>query len=238
MEVSGIGIAFIADTFLSAMRMLFAALSLLFASALSAETFSFTVIGIDCAACAPPIVKTLQSVAGVTNPRVDTKKSIATVDIPPGFDKNKIREAVIASGFGVVFPGEKPKSGIDALPEDVVRTLDIKTDTSGRRADIAKLVVPGKITIIDFYADWCGPCRVLENRLEHLMAGGRRNELAIRRLNIGKWDNALAKQATHEFKLEALPYIRVYDRKGQFVQAVTGGMWDEVLASLEKAEQR
>jgi copper chaperone CopZ/thiol-disulfide isomerase/thioredoxin len=216
------------------MRSFFAVLSLLFASALSAETFSFTVIGIDCAACAPPIVKALNGVEGVTNPRIDTKKSIATVDIPAGFDKNRIRTAVTASGFGVVFPGEQPKSGIDALPEEIVRTLDIKTDTSGRRADIAKLVVPGKITIVDFYADWCGPCRVLENRIEHLMAGGR-TELAVRRLNIGKWDNELAKQATHEFHLEALPYIRVYDANGKFVTSVTGGMWDEVLAALEKA---
>ena len=216
------------------MRSLLAALSLLAASALSAETFSFTVIGIDCAACAPPIVKALNSVDGVTNPRIDTKNGIATVDIPAGFDKDRIRTAVTASGFGVVFPGEQPKSGIDALPEDVVRTLDIKTDTSGKRADIAKLVVPGKITIVDFYADWCGPCRVLENRIEHLMAGGR-TELAVRRLNIGKWDNELAKQATHEFQLEALPYIRVYDANGKFVTAVTGGMWDEVLAALEKA---
>ncbi|HKR62138.1 MAG TPA: thioredoxin domain-containing protein [Thermoanaerobaculia bacterium] len=218
------------------MRSLIVAFCLLFATTLAAETFSFTVIGIDCAACAPPIVKALSGVDGVTNPRIDTKKGIATVEIPAGFDKDRLRTAVTASGFGVVFPGEQPKSGIDALPEDVVRTLDIQSDTSGKRADVAKLMVPGKITIIDFYADWCGPCRVLENRIEHLMAGGR-SDLAVRRLNIGKWDNELAKQATREFHLEALPYIRVYDKQGKFVTSVTGGMWDEVLAAIEKASR-
>jgi thiol-disulfide isomerase/thioredoxin len=217
------------------MRKLFAAVIFFFATALSAESFSFTVIGIDCAACSPPIVKALSSIRGVSNPRVDTTRSTATVDIPAGFDKNRIREALTSLGFGVVFPGEQPKNGIDSLPEEVRRTLDIKTDTSGQPADIARLVVPGKITILDFYADWCGPCRVLENRLEHLMAGGH-TQLAVRRLNIGKWDNGLAKQATREFKLAALPAIRVYDRKGQFVVAVTGGMWDEVLAAIEKAD--
>jgi copper chaperone CopZ len=231
------GIALRAGAFHPPMRIFLAALCFFTALAASAETFSFTVIGIDCAACAPPIVKALNGVDGVTNPRIDTKKSIATVDIPAGFDKDRIRTAVTASGFGVVFPGEQPKNGIDGLPEEIVRTLDIKSDTSGQRVEIARLLVPGKITIVDFYADWCGPCRVLENRIEHLMAGGRK-DLAVRRLNIGKWDNALAKQATHEFRLAALPYIRVYDAEGRFVTEVTGGMWDEVLGAIDKASDK
>ena len=211
--------------------------SLFFAGFVSAETLSFKVVGIDCALCGPPIVKALQAVDGVTNARVDAKKSIATVDVPAGFDREKIRSAVTGAGFGVVLPGEKPSARIEPLPHDVVRTLDIVTNTSGKRADIAHLVVPGKVTIIDFYADWCGPCRVLETRLEHLMAGGKKN-IAIRRVNIGKWDNEAAKQVTREFHGEALPYIRLYDKNGRFVTAVTGGMWDEVLAGIAKAEAR
>jgi hypothetical protein len=30
----------------------------------------------------------------------------------------------------------------------------------------------------------------------------------------------------------------VYSADGKFVKAVTGGMWDEVLGALEKAEKR
>jgi hypothetical protein len=67
------------------------------------------------------------------------------------------------------------------------------------------------------------------------MNGGKPN-LAVRRVNIGKWDNDAAKQAT-ELHAEALPYIRVYDARGKFVTAVTGGMWDEVLAAIGKAER-
>jgi len=57
----------------------------------------------------------------------------------------------------------------------------------------------------------------------------------VRRVNVGKWDNDAAKQATREFRLEALPYVRVYDAKGKFVGAVTGGSWDDVLKTIEKA---
>jgi copper chaperone CopZ len=197
------------------------------------QTLTFKVIGIDCAACGPPIVRALGAVDGVKNPRVDVKAGTATVDIPSQFDREKLRAAVSNAGFAAVFPGETRRE-IEPLPADVVKSLDIRAYTDGRRVDIPSLLAPGKITIVDFYADWCGPCRVLETRLQHLMAGGK--SLAVRRVNIGKWDNDAAKQAT-ELRAAALPYLRVYDAHGKFVTAVTGGMWDEVLAAIQKAER-
>lgn len=207
---------------------------LLLASALtaSAETFTFTVVGMDCAACGPPIVKTLNAVEGVKNAKVDWKSQSATVELAPDFDRQKIRAALTNAGFESIFPGEQRKE-IEALPAEVVKTLDIREYRDGKRVDVAKLMAPGKITIVDFYGEWCGPCRVLETRLQHLMRG--QGNLALRRVDIGKWDNEAAKQATREFHAEALPYIRVYDAKGKFVASVTGGMWDEVLNAIAKA---
>lgn len=195
---------------------------------------TFHVVGIDCAACAPPIARALTAVSGVRNVKVDAKAKTATVDVPPQFDREKLREAVSNAGFVAVFPGEKPRD-FEPLPAEALKSLDVRSYTDGRRVDISKIVAPGKVTIVDFYADWCGPCRVLETRLEHLMAGDKKN-LAVRRVNIGKWDNDAAKQAT-ELRARSLPYIRVYDAHGTFVRAVTGGMWDEVLAAIEKAER-
>jgi copper chaperone CopZ len=202
------------------------------ATAASAETFTFTVVGMDCAACGPPIVKTLASVDGVKNAKVDWKSQTATVELPSSFDKQKIRTALTNAGFESVFPGEVRKE-IEALPEEIVKTLDIVEYKDGRRVDVTRIMAPGKITIVDFYGQWCGPCRVLETRLQHLMRG--KKNLALRRVDIGKWDNEAAKQATREFQAEALPYIRVYDANGKFTGSVTGGMWDEVLAMLAKA---
>ena len=196
-------------------------------------SLTFKVIGIDCSACAPPVIKALTSVDGVKNARVDTTAKTATVEIPADFDREKLRTAMSNAGFQAVFAGEKPRD-IEPLPAAVLKTLDIESYTDGRRVDIEKIVAPGKVTIVDFYADWCGPCHVLETRLQHLMQG--RKNLAVRRVNIGKWDNAAARQAT-ELRAEALPYIRVYDARGKFVTAVTGGMWDEVLGAIEKAER-
>jgi copper chaperone CopZ len=206
---------------------------LLFAATASADTFTFTVVGMDCAACGPPIVKTLESVDGVKNAKVDWKSKSATVELPSTFDKQKIRTALTNAGFESIFPGEERRE-IQPLPADVVKSLDIIEYNEGKRVDIPSLMASGKVTIVDFYGAWCGPCRVLETRLQHLMRG--KSNLAVRRVDIGKWDNEAAKQATREFHAEALPYIRVYDARGKFVGSVTGGMWDEVLAMLAKAE--
>jgi copper chaperone CopZ len=209
-------------------------LALAVAANATAETLTFKVVGIDCAACAPPIVKALKSVEGVKSAKVDAKTKTATVDVPPQFDRQKLRAALSNAGFEAVFPGEKPRD-IEPLQADVVKSLDIRSYTDGRRVEIASILAAGKVTIVDFYADWCGPCHVLEARLQHLMNGSKKN-LAMRRINIGKWDNDAAKQAT-QLHAEALPYIRIYDVRGKFVTSVTGGMWDEVLAAIEKAER-
>jgi copper chaperone CopZ len=205
----------------------------LLATPVFADTLTFKVIGIDCASCAPPVKKALASVPGVTNVKVDTDAKTATVDVPSGFDKAKLHEALSNAGFEAAFPGEK-RGDIEPLPADVKKSLDIVRYDGKSALDFNKVLAAGKITIVDYYAEWCGPCNVLESRLERYMVA--HPNLAIRRADIGKWNNAAAAQATH-LGAEALPYIRVYNAHEKFVGAVTGGMWDEVLAAIEKARR-
>lgn len=217
------------------MKRFLVTIALLFVATLAAaETFTFKVAGIDCEGCAPPIIKALRAVPGVSNVQLDWKSGRVSVDLASNASKAKLRDALENAGFAAIFPGEKPKE-LEKLSADEVKNLDIVTFDGKTKVDVAKALASGKVTVVDFYADWCGPCVVLETRLQHLMQG--RKNLAMRRINIGKWDNAAAKQATHEFRASALPYIRVYDANGKFVEAVTGGMWDEVLAAIEKAER-
>jgi thiol-disulfide isomerase/thioredoxin len=208
------------------------AAAVLAAAPVLAETVRFTVIGIDCAACGPPIVKALKGVSGVGDAKVDWKAGVATVEVPEGFDRTKLRDAVAAIGYEAVFDGEARKDLLP-LPEEERRGLDIKAATDGARIDLKTVVVPGKVTVLDYWAEWCSPCHLLDARLQHLVKANP--DVAVRRVNVGKWDNDAARQATREFRLEALPYVRVYDAKGKFVGAVTGGSWDEILKTIEKA---
>ena len=196
---------------------------------------SFKVLGIDCASCAPPVVRALSAVHGVKNATVDVKSDTATVDVPDNFDRAKIRQALSNAGFEVEFPDERRTDlFITPLPAEVVKTLDIVSFDGRSRLDLAKIAVPGKVTILDFYADWCAPCHLLEARLQRYLQG--HPNVALRRLNIGNWDNVAAHQAA-DLGAGALPYLRIYDAKGELAAAVTGADWGEVLTAMEKAQR-
>jgi copper chaperone CopZ len=187
---------------------------------------TFKVVGIDCGMCAPPVRRALAAVPGVKDVQVDAGTGMATVDVPPDFDKAKLRQALVNAGFET--------EEFAPLPADIVKTLDIESFNGRARVDLNKITAPGKITLVDFYGDWCGPCKVLEARIERYMQA--HPNIALRRLDIAHWDNVAAHQAS-DLGATALPYVRVYDAKGKFVTAVTGGMWDEMLGAIEKASK-
>jgi copper chaperone CopZ/thiol-disulfide isomerase/thioredoxin len=205
------------------------------APASAAETFQFTVLGIDCKECAPPIVKALNGIKGVQNAKLDWRAGLATVEIPEGFEKAKIKTAIDAIGYEAVFPGETKKD-LQPLPDEVAQRLDIVSYDGKQKIDVKGVLAPGKVTILDYWAEWCSPCKFQDARLQHLVMANPK--VAVRRVDVGKWDNAAARQATADFRLAALPYARVYDSSGKYVGSVTGGSWDRLLELIERAKAR
>jgi copper chaperone CopZ len=194
-----------------------------------AETFQFHVVGIECSQCAAPIRQALLATAGIEKAQVDWKKETARVEIPPGFDKSRIKGALENLGFAAVFPGESSK-GFEPLADSELAKLDIQRFDGKSAIEERAVSVSGKTTLIDYYADWCGPCKTLELRLQHYMQ--LHPEIALRRVDIGKWDNAAARQITRQ-GASSLPYVRVYS--GGTLMG-SGGMWDEILGLIEKSK--
>ena len=195
--------------------------------ALLLTTLTFKVPSMDCAKCAKPVARTLSSIDGVRNVRVNAAEKTASVDVPDHFDRNVIREKLLDAGFFVQFGDEKVPE-LEPVPAGVLKTLDIAVVDGN---DLDHLAVPGKITIVDIYADWCGPCKTIELRLQHFIQG---KNIAVRRVNLGEWNTPAAKRLSAKFRFAAIPYLRVYNAKGKFVGA-NNGMWDELLDSVEKA---
>lgn len=74
---------------------------------------------------------------------------------------------------------------------------------------------PGKVVIIDFYADWCGPCRKLSPILEEL-ASENQGKVLIGKVNVDN-NRDLAKREG----VRGIPDVRIY-QEGRFVEKFVG----------------
>ena len=79
-------------------------------------------------------------------------------------------------------------------------------------------MVKGKVTVIDFSAIWCDPCRKLDDHMMGLV--GKRSDVAYRKLDIGDWDTPLAQRYLKG--VPSLPFVIVYDKTGQKAAEIAG----------------
>jgi thioredoxin 1 len=73
----------------------------------------------------------------------------------------------------------------------------------------------GKITIVDFYADWCGPCRKIGPVLEKIAE--ENSDVVLQKVNIDKH-----KDLAQEYNVTGIPHIIIYDKSADVVDTVIG----------------
>ena len=106
----------------------------------------------------------------------------------------------------------------------------IKVISHGAQVDISQHLVLGNVTLIDFYADWCGPCRQLAPGLEQMASNDP--EIALRKIDIVNWKTAVVQQ----FHVHSIPQVNVYDRSGRLVGTVLGSDLEEVKRYVAQAK--
>ena len=112
-----------------------------------------------------------------------------------------------------------PDLSFDPLPP-LPANADL-VELSKQGEDVPSLdgyAVKGKVTLFDFYAIWCGPCRRVDAHVFPML--GQRSDLAVRKLNMVSWETPLAERYLKD--ISSLPYIVVYGKDGRRVRAISG----------------
>ncbi len=100
----------------------------------------------------------------------------------------------------------------------------------GAQVDITQHLALGNVTVVDFYADWCGPCRQLLPSLEQMARTDP--EIALRKIDIVNWNTAVVKQ----YNIHSIPQVNVYNRGGRLVGTVVGADVDKVRSYVAQAK--
>jgi len=107
----------------------------------------------------------------------------------------------------------------DAAPLDT-KGADI-ADLGKNGAAVELVPVRGKLTIFDFWAPWCEPCKALEPVLVEL-AKKDPAHVAIRRIDVVDWDSAVVAQHLTPRGFD-LPHVKIYDATGKLVFEQSSG---------------
>ena len=179
------------------------------------------------------LARRLRARRGVYSARFDKRRAEVTVLAAPSVDplsearavKDEDYDVRLGAGFGRYAAFTKPPSGTD------VATLARNGEDI---AELSALAVPGKITVFDFYAEWCEPCRLLDTHMLGILVA--RKDVAYRKLDVADWDTPLARH--HLPHAPTLPYVVVFDAAGNRVGAVMGMNLDALDRLIDGAAPR
>ena len=92
-------------------------------------------------------------------------------------------------------------------PEPTVRPeKSVQTNKPGEQIALDAVVVPGYVTVVDFWGEHCGACVVVGGMLAVGVA--RDDRIVIRKIDVGDGFTQVAK----DYDISALPHYRIYDK--------------------------
>jgi thiol-disulfide isomerase/thioredoxin len=124
------------------------------------------------------------------------------------------------------FPASRPANG------------DVKDAAlNGNTFDLDDVIVPNKVTVIDYWATWCHACEHVDEALFELAS--QHENLAIRKVEVPTFETEVAKE--HLKDVSALPVVWIFDSDGKLVSKMVGpeieALRKEVLDVLGESDE-
>ena len=217
--------------------------SLTFSSSVSAEsagrddssTLESVVVSlqdISCQSCGASVVQLLQRKSGVESAEFDRDSVEIVVRYHPSSIVPKdFITAIREAGYDSVVGAGR---GSYAREQEFAPGLDVDwISRAGENVDLEAHVVPGKVTVFDFYAVWCGPCREVDAEMQTILESS--SSVALRKINVVDWSSPVAQEYLQ--KVGGLPYVVVYGSNGRRVEAIEGLHLKRLRRAIEKGHR-
>ena len=107
---------------------------------------------------------------------------------------------------------DRPKCGKCGKPMLVDRPISLNDETFARTVTESEIPV-----LVDFYADWCGPCKIMAPSVDQLAAENQG------KLLVAKLDTDRAPRTAQSFDIRGIPTVIVF-RGGRETQRSSGAM--------------
>ena len=115
---------------------------------------------------------------------------------------------------------DRPKCGKCARPMLVDRPISLTDDTFTRTITESEIPV-----LVDFYADWCGPCKIMAPAVDQL-ASEKQGKLLVAKL-----DTDRSPKTAQSFEIRGIPTVIVF-QNGKETRRGTGAMPLKALQQL------
>lgn len=93
----------------------------------------------------------------------------------------------------------------------------IATISHGEEVNLETYAIPGAVTMFDFYADWCGPCKSMDPHLRQLANSKR--DVYLRKIDIKSWNSDVAEQ----YSIRSIPSVWIVNPDGMLVARKLNG---------------